>query len=152
MLIEGLRKLNSNLFVPDPDNFPHLVQGAGVVGLWLGYPANNTCKRIATFPAAMVPEFTQIDQYGRVIAMGWRAIFAKAIRAGVVTKRAVERQFRVNLDYDGVDNVCPSCRKSGQIVKTDGGKLGLCSEHQQAKDNAARAAEFEKELKWAASS
>ena len=123
------------MYSPNDSVYNYLVKGSGQVGLYLGNPANTIQKRelLLTFPAGVVPEFTQIDGSGRVMARGWRSMFQKLYRANVVSKSAIEREFGVNLDIGTQDKACPQCMKGGQTVKSDGSASGLCTDHEMAR-------------------
>lgn len=131
----GLRRINPLLYSPSDTVYNYLVKGTGQTGLYLGDPANTTQKRklLLTFPAGVVPEFTQIDAHGRVMARGWRSLFQKLYHAGIVGYNAIQLEFGVNLDIGERDKACKQCMRGGQTVKSDGSASGLCTDHEMAR-------------------
>lgn len=136
-LLTKLRRVNAQLHAPSDGIFPYLVQGARIVGLYWGDPANvdwttgqrKQVKFICSMPADFVPEFTQVGPQGVIIAKGWRAVLEKTMKAGAATRAALELEFGTTLAREDRDVACPRCRENGQVVRGEGAS-GLCAHHE----------------------
>lgn len=151
-LLKGLRMCNVNLHAPLPDAYGTWFPGksAGMTSLWLGQPSMPESKKICAFHLGIIPEFTQVGPDGEILRRGWRAVLRKAIGARAVTKRAVNRVFKIDIDTDGDDPSCTHCRIEGRLTKADSAG-NLCSLHANVKKDAARMVEARKESEWQAS-
>jgi hypothetical protein len=114
-----------------------MVSGGQEVGLYLGNPGNEARALITALPVGLLPEWTQIDPKGRIIAKGWRAVLEKVVKSGAAPRRAIERVFKVNLDITGKDSLCPKCRTAGKRVRGEGAS-GLCRHHDNVRRGALR--------------
>lgn len=132
VLIKGLRRCNGTLTIPDPSTWVGWYPGraSGMTSIWWGQPP--LAPKICAFHLGEIPEFTQITPEGTLLRRGWRDIFKRVINIGAVSQHALERQFKVRLDTDGVDTkLCHKCRLDGQIVPA--GLDGLCASHHEVK-------------------
>lgn len=135
--LRKLRLINRNFCAPSDSVFPYLVQGAKIVGLYLGDPTfdvtrtgkDKNAKFICSIPADFIPEFTQIGPKGVIITRGWRSVFQKLVKSNVLKTEVIERTFTVTLGREGVDVMCPRCRKDGNMVRGEGAS-GLCQTHE----------------------
>ena len=143
-LVKGLRMCNPNLMVPDPSVFTwYPGQANGHTSLWLGEPFKG--KKITVFRLGAIPEWTQVDPKGIIIARGWRSVLVKVIRSGVASKRDVERIFKIDMSVAGEDNHCPQCRREGLGFVKPNGKWGMCDTHSSAWSQIAKAKRQKKE-------
>lgn len=130
-LVKGLRICNPNLTVPDPSVFPwYPLQATGHTSLWLGEPFKG--RKITVFRLGAIPEWTQIDPKGLIIARGWRSVLSRCIRARVVTKTTVERVFKVDMTVSDPGPVCPQCRREGLGNVPATSASGMCNTHDHA--------------------
>lgn len=145
-LIKGLRDLNTNLCIPDPSIWTSWYDGKdwGMTSVWDGNPQQEGVQKIVSFHVGLVPEWTQVAPEGGIIRRGWRSVLDKCIRAGVVSRGAVERKFRVNLDYTKPSPACSTCLADGLTESTDNAS-GLCDDHEIARDNALKAKQARKD-------
>jgi hypothetical protein len=137
-LIKGLRLCNPNLTVPDPSVFTwYPLQASGHTSLWLGEPFKG--KKITVFRLGAIPEWTQIDPKGLIIARGWRSVLSRVIRSRAVSLSAVERVFKISMDVGGPDASCPQCRREGLGIIPATSASGMCNTHDHAWKQIARA-------------
>ena len=130
-LIKGLRQCNANLTVPDPSVFPwYPLQMNGHTSMWIGEPFKG--RKITVLRLGAIPEWTQLDPTGLIIELGWRRILTKAIRAKAVTKRQIERVFKISMDVDGASGYCQQCRREGLGFVKSNSKSGMCDTHAHA--------------------
>lgn len=129
-LTRGLQRANPRLYVFDQDRAHS--------GVWLGKPGAPGTIFICAFHLGLVPEWTQIDESGRLIRKGWRAIFEKVIRSGATTRPALERIFRVSLATGHATYLCSRCVKEGNRNTHNGGKNNLCDFHEAIYDDARK--------------
>lgn len=154
-LIKGLRRLCPSLCIPDPTTWEGWYPGKefGMTSIWLGYPQAPGSLKVCSFHLGWIPEFTQTTPNG-ILRRGWRSVLWKICNMRIVSKFSLEREFKVNLDYDGKDKVCPSCQEDG-IKEKSNHPSGLCDNHEAARENLIRHHERkaqERELvKWAIS-
>lgn len=136
-LVRGLRCINPYLRVWEEHSSEVWYPGKGRINcLWLGEPGGKG-KKIAAYPLGPVPEFTQLAPGSdEIILMGWREIFEDCMKAGVASKAAIERQFKVSLDYDDTDRSCDQCRRFG--TAREAYKDRLCRAHWSAREIANR--------------
>lgn len=118
-LISGLRNCNANIIAPTPDMFDCWYPGREfkMTCAWLGRPSAPGSLKLFAFKMGVLPEHTQLEPGGKIINLGWRALLSKAVASGAVTRRAVEREFKVTLEREGKDKLCPPCMKMGKQVK-----------------------------------
>lgn len=138
-LVKGLRRCNSNLTIPDPSVFTwYPLQAQGHTSLWLGEPFKG--RKITVFRLGTIPEHTQLDPNGLIIARGWRSVLSRCIRARVVSKLDVEREFRISMDIEGSDGTCIQCRREGLGTVPATSASGMCDTHDHvlAQVNRAR--------------
>lgn len=128
-LITGLRRINSNLVVPDADDRFRTAQFKGITSLWHGAPLKEGSDKVCAFHLGPIPEFTLVDGDGVMVTRGWRAIFWKLEKAGYVTQTQLERQFRVNLDYNRDSSLCSECVRQGVREPHNGGAMRRCDFH-----------------------
>lgn len=151
-MMKRLKLLNANINAPLPEHYPGWFPGKehGITCLWIGEPSLPTSRKICAFTLGAIPEFTIKDENGNLQQKGWRAIFAKLIRARAVKKRDLERVFSVTLDRNmkQSDGTCWHCARAGKSVRSDGGKDGLCKLHDRIMKICARAKEHKKERIW----
>ena len=160
-LISKLQKINPKICAPCPDNFDwwYPMRKFGVTCIWLGQPPGKDQyitdarwvlqrqKKISSMRYGPIPEFTQLDDRGRLICKGWRAIFNKVIASGAATKKQIERAFGVVLDYDKSVTHCRRCLRLGKRVRaTSAGNL--CNLHRKIGKFAQRQQESKKEIAW----
>lgn len=127
-LVKGLRMCNPNLTVPDPSVFPwYPLQANGHTTLWLGEPFKG--KKITVFRLGAIPEWTQVDPQGLIIARGWRSVLSRVIRTKCATQAAIERVFKISMEIVGVDNSCPQCRREGKGLVKATSATGMCDTH-----------------------
>jgi len=145
-LIKGLRRINNNIVTPLPEHYnewyPYKKEGATC--LWLGRPGDGV--KITAFHLGPVPEWTLMGE-GRLLRKGWRAIFDRVIRSKAATRQQIEREFRVSLEYDGRDKLCPRCFHEGMRV-AGAGASGLCDTHESVRRAAKQMSEARKEARW----
>jgi len=139
-MLRKLKKINQKIWAattyPMHIEAPSIGIAGGATCLWFGPSGDTTASRkITGFTTGMIPEFTQLDMDGNIIALGWRRIFEKAIRKRAVRAIDVENAFNVTLDIEGTDDLCISCRKAGKIVPATS-KNHQCDFHRQVLDNA----------------
>ena len=148
-LIRGLKILNPNLVIPEPDSYREWYPGKdqGMTCIWIGAPSAPGSKKVCAMHLGMIPEWAQIGPDKVMIARGWRDILDRCIRCGVMTKAAAERVFKVDLTIDGYDTLCRTCRLDGLRSPADG-KSGLCLAHRGAQENVARQSENRAESAW----
>ena len=151
-LMRRLKLISPNIQAPLPEHYPGWFPGKehGLTCLWLGTPSSPTSKKICAFKLGTIPEFTITDKKGNLIHKGWRAIFAKLIRARVTTKRDLERVFAISLDRNKKtgDGTCLHCSRAGKTVRSAGGADGLCVVHSRIQKICAKAQEDRKEQRW----
>lgn len=154
-LIKGLRRVCPQLVIPDPSTWEGWYPGKdfGMTSIWLGYPQAKGSLKVCSFHLGQIPEFTQATPNG-ILRRGWRSILWKVTNLHLATKHALEREFRVSLDYDGKDRVCGECQMDG-LKEPSNHPSGLCDNHEIARVNVIRHHEHkaqERELiKWAVS-
>ncbi len=149
-LIRGLRRCNPNIVMPLPDHYTGWYPGKdrenpvdskkGATCIWLGQPCKGdgcpclkggacTGRKITGTTLGAIPEWTQIHPDGTVLAVGWRHIFEKVVKAGATSKARLEQEFKIVLDVGPPEQgVCPVCRRVGKQTKGYG-KLNLCRRH-----------------------
>ena len=139
-MLQKLKKINPSIWMAT--SYPrHVVAPSiGIEGgstcLWVGPIGDSeTSKKITGFTTGVIPEFTQLDMDGNIIALGWRRIFEKCIRRKAVRSVDVENAFNVTMDVEGTDDLCISCRKAGKIVPATS-KNHQCDFHRQVLDNS----------------
>ena len=149
-LLAGLRRISPNFNTPLPEHYSHWYPGAvyDMTTLWYGRPHQDGSTKICALKLGTLPEFTQVDDEGYIIDKGWRAILRKCVRSGVVGKRAVERQFAIDLDEDAADPDCPTCITSGMRGVKANHPSGLCDSHEMARIHALQAKEHRSEQEW----
>lgn len=168
VIVKGLKDLNRKVWCFDeyPDGYfwPGRYTEMPGTTLWLGAPIwacdnvpqartsaemirrnKNYGKKISAIPMGLVPEFTRLDEdgSGKVICLGWRAIFEKCIRARVASRRAVEKEFKINLQHTGPNGTCVRCQRIG-VISRGHGIARACKMHMQVAD-ALKAAKLVKE-------
>lgn len=150
ILLAGLRRLNNNITAPLPEHYTHWYPGAAydMTTLWVGKPHSPEGKKICALRLGVLPEFTQVDSDGYIIDKGWRAILRKCVRCRAVTKHAVERQFKIDLDSDGRDPDCPGCIQLGHRGVKGEHASGLCDTHEYARLAVLQARELKAEAAW----
>lgn len=116
----------------------------GMTTLWNGVPHAPGSKSISAMNIGDIPEWTQVDDKGMIIAKGWRAILKKVVQARAARKEAIERVFRVSLDLTDKDGLCRTCIAEGQRRPVTSAS-GLCNFHDSALDAAKAADEGRKE-------
>lgn len=137
-LVKGLRRANPALSVPDPSLFEwYPLKSTGHTTLWLGEPFKG--KKITVFRLGAVPEWTQLDPNGLVIARGWRSVLSRAIRSGAVSKHRIEHIFKINMDVCEKDDACPQCRREGLGTILATCASGFCDTHDTAFKQIQRA-------------
>lgn len=153
-MMKRLKVINPALQAPLPEHYPGWFPGkeSGVTCLWLGTPSAPTSKKICAFTLGVIPEFTIKEKNGMLKQKGWRAIFAKLIKAKVATRHQIEAAFLVNLDRDERrgDGLCLHCARAGKRVKAIGADR-LCQLHHMVNQFSLKASEDKKERKWLAS-
>lgn len=149
LIIKGLQRINPNLVAPSPDlsNGFYPLKALGGTCLWWGDPKLD--RKVCAFRLGEIPEFTQIDQNGALIARGWRSLFKKVISSGAATARQIEKEFKVVLDVDGEDGSCRQCRREGKLKPSNKGKRGLCNTHDYTVSQTERYKLLGQELKAA---
>ena len=148
-IVRGLRIVNPRICVPDSSTFASF---PGMTSLWLGEPWAKGSKYLGAFHLGAVPEFTQIGPDGKMIAKGWRSIFDRIIKNRLATQAAIERVFRINLDYAGTDSLCVRCAREGIRRDHDGGARKMCAIHNDVYAGVERSKASQPELlnrlKW----
>ena len=139
-MLRKLKKINPKIWAattyPRHISAPSIGIAGGSTCLWVGTSGDTVSSRkITGFTTGMIPEFTQLDADGNIIALGWRRIFAKAIGKRAVRAVDVENAFNVTMDIEGTDDLCISCRKAGKIVPATS-KNHQCDFHREVLDNA----------------
>jgi len=130
-LIRGLRLANPRICVPTPHGYTSGGSAATGTGLWLGPPRQPGSQFICGMDCGEIPEWTQVDQDGRMIIRGWRAILQRCITEGVATRRRLERIFKVDLLVGKKSRFCPRCAKRKEW-KPAYAASGLCDDHDAA--------------------
>lgn len=129
-MVRGLRRLNNNLAVPEPDAYGwYPGKAAGMTCLWYGEPSKPGSVKVCAFHLGEIPEFTQIAPGGDIIVKGWREIFRRVIDRTPIRQSSLERAFRVNLSRSGDINLCIQCTKEGVREPHNGGRRHLCDFH-----------------------
>lgn len=150
-LMKHLKALNKNINAPLPEHYPGYFPGKehGVTCLWLGEPSAPGSRKVCAFTLGVIPQWTVKDKNGNLKQKGWRAIFARLIRARAVTRRDLERQFLVNLTRSETkgDGLCLHCARAGKRKKAVGADR-LCNLHHRIQLICRKAAEDKKEQKW----
>lgn len=113
-LIRGLRRCNNRLVATPPNPW-------GMVSLWLGPPNTHDGRKICSFNAGQLPEWTQVMPGGVVEMRGWRSVLEMVCKRGGVRQARLEREFRTTLGSTGHDGTCPQCRREGTINSARGG-------------------------------
>jgi hypothetical protein len=152
VLYRRLKTIIPNLYMPMPETYPGWFPGkeSGITCIWIGDPANETAKKkVCAITLGVIPEFTIKGKDGSLQQKGWRAVFARLIRARACTKADLERAFLVNLDRSRKgDGMCSHCARAGKQVKSDGGAAGLCRLHNRIQRIVSKALEDKKEARW----
>jgi hypothetical protein len=152
-LVRGLRQCNPGLCIPLPEHYDgwYPGKGAGQTCIWWGKPPTKVEKtdalKITSFWLDVIPEFTQLGAKGKIIRRGWRSILEKCIKSGAITAPQVERVFKIRLDYDGKDKLCPTCLRRGQRNKATGAS-GLCDMDEQVRKFTRIARAAKEEMQW----
>jgi len=112
--------------------------------VWIGEHQNpKASRKISAISIGVIPEFTQLDPNGMVVALGWRRILEKAIKNGRMNRAKIEKAFGRTLDISGSSGQCYSCKKVGKNVKADSGDQ--CNFHRGVLNNAERARQVKQE-------
>ena len=128
-LIKGLRRINNNLVVPEPEDQYRTAMFKGITALYLGRPMAKGTTKICAFHLGMIPEWTLLDDDGVMISRGWRAIFWKVEKSGACRRESIERQFKVSLDHVTDSTLCKDCVKQGVRELHNLGKRRMCNFH-----------------------
>ena len=145
-LIKGLQRCNRKVVVPMPEHYEAMGwrypnMSTGWTCIWIGpppfenmagRPKYKNAKKVCSIRLGYVPEFTQLDEDGELIARGWRDIQRRFIMAGGAEKHRVEQVFEVHLDYEGDDGKCLLCARANLSSKANG-RTQLCDEHEEAR-------------------
>ena len=150
-LIRGLQRINQNIRVPEPDHYAEWYPGkaAGMTCLWIGEPGAPGSKKIGAFHLGQIPEWTLFDGSAKqILRRGWRSIFVKCIKSRACSRLAIERTFRVSLEYAGMDGYCRACFREGSRVKATSDGMRLCNMHHEVNLNTHRQMEKKKQARW----
>lgn len=130
-LIRGLQIANPLVCVPAPHAYAAGGSAATGTGIWLGPPRLPGSKFVCGMDCGEIPEWTQMDDTGRVIVRGWRAIMQRCIDAHVATRKKLERIFRVDLLIGKRGQFCSRCARTRKW-KPAYAASGLCDDHDAA--------------------
>lgn len=136
-LVRGLRALCPRLRVWEEQSSGVWYPGKGMTNcLWIDEPGGRG-RKITAYPLGPVPEFTQLaPDSDEIMLLGWREIFEDVIKSGVISRAAIERQFKVDLTIDQKDLKCEQCRRFGTVREAE--VDGLCRAHWSAREIARR--------------
>lgn len=154
-LVRKLKKLNQTVWVEseyEGNTFGIWSPGktTGITCLWHGFPGRkDRSKKISAFIPGVIPEFTQLDEKGFVMQLGWRRILQKAVWYKAAMQVDIEKAFGVTLDVrrGAEDGVCFDCRKQGKMTKATSAN-NLCDFHSQLLKQVDKAESFKNDLKW----
>ena len=150
-LVEKLQKINKTVWIEDRyrDGVWYPGKSVGLTCIWYGVRHDTRrSKKISGVIPGVIPEFTQIDEKGFIMHLGWRRILEKSIKYGAARRADVERVFGVTLDIsDDVDGWCPDCKKAGRNVKSTG-SMNLCHFHTKLVGMVANARQSKRDLSW----
>ena len=126
--LKAIRQCNPNLTTPDPSVhgwYPR--KNVGHTTIWLGEPFKG--RKITTLQLGIIPEWTQVDPQGLIISRGWRSVIQKLLQARCVTKRTIERVFKITLDLGKPNDICQQCLKEGRGRIPTKAASRLCDTH-----------------------
>ena len=131
-LVEMLKKVDSRVWTQS------ILFGPPTC-LWVGEDQNpQASRKISAIPIGIIPEFTQLDPNGKILALGWRRILEKCVSAGRMNRAKIEKAFGKTLDVSGPSGQCISCKKLGKDVPANG-KGSQCDFHRNVLSQAYRA-------------
>jgi len=118
----------------------------GITCLWYKHIGRKGHK-ITGIRHGPVPEWTQLDDKGEVITLGWRRIFSKVIKRKAATTEQIEQAFGVTIALGGMDSLCSWCRKSAKTVKATS-PSGYCDMHERVRLQVVRSGQLKDEAKY----
>ncbi len=94
--------------------------------LWyVGMPGG---RKLTSMPLGPIPEWSKVDEDGRVLFKGWRAILEKLILTHVITRHQAEATFDITMHGRRKSKYCVKCQQTG-VLRNGYGTAVLCTIH-----------------------